>query len=238
MIVGIIAGAVMLIIAAALLLFFVVMPAISQNGAPGNATDPQQESPAAMPPPATTTPEPEPTPTTPTVPEPDDTEIANASPVNVTYLATAQASSTLKPDTNPYYPEYAIDGSKATCWAEGVSGYGIGSTLTFNLDEPVVLSELKVVPGFDKTAQGWSRWAANGRLKKVVITTDTGESVTHTFKDSKSWQSVAFTSAQPASRITITIKSVYKAKKVKGHGPYKDTSVSEVQIFGSPTSDY
>ncbi len=159
---------------------------------------------------------------------------ANTIPEDISGLARLSTSS-----PNSEYDLWNLtDNDKESCWAEGEGGkdYGIGETVTFEFSDPMVITKIRMIPGYQKMGESgnrWDRWKANGRVRKAIFHFSNGESVTHTFKDRKGYQTVALDSPTTADSVSMEIRGVYKAKRVKGHIGY-DTSVSEMHVFGHP----
>ena len=150
---------------------------------------------------------------------------------NVTGYVTAMASSTLAPyDGNTYAASNLLDGDLTTCWAEGSPGYGLGEWVMFSFSQPVVLTQMKVVPGYMKRHDGWDRWWANGRLRSVLLTFSDGSSQDAAIADREGWQVLHFDKVQ-TSWVKMTILSAYPARP----GPHAatDLCVSEVEFVGS-----
>jgi hypothetical protein len=85
----------------------------------------------------------------------------------------AAASSTLAPDAagNRYDATLAKDGDTRTAWSEGVAGAGVGESLEFFFDSPVILSGVELVNGYAKSRRLYRR---NGRISQVRVITDRG----------------------------------------------------------------
>jgi hypothetical protein len=96
-----------------------------------------------------------------------------------------------------YHPDHTLDGVLATSWQEGAPGDGLGQSLTFRFSEPVVLTTMRVVPGYQKVS-GWDRWGANGRLATVTLTFSDGSTDSWDFLDQKGRQERVSTRSRPA----------------------------------------
>jgi hypothetical protein len=152
--------------------------------------------------------------------------------MDITGYATASASSTHAPeDGNTYAAANLLDGDLMTCWAEGSPGYGLGEWIKFSFSQPVVLTQIMVVPGYMKRADGWDRWWANGRLQRVKLTFSDGHAQEVQFADREGWQVLAFDKVR-TNWIKVTILSAYPARP----GPHaaRDLCVSEVKFTGWP----
>jgi hypothetical protein len=158
---------------------------------------------------------------------------ADSEPEDITEFATASASSTLSPDGgNMYAASNLLDGILTTCWTEGVAGLGAGETLRFEFAEPVDLAKVRVMPGYYKDQGGWDRWWSNGRLKQVRFTFPDGTTEERRLADKRGWQVILLNHEEMTS-VEMTILAAYPASP----GPHaaRDTCVSEVQFWGSPT---
>ncbi|GEM_PF-6383722 len=176
----------------------------------------------------------------PTAPE-TSTESPSASAKDVTYLATARASSSLDPEGgNDYYPANLLDGLTGTCWAEGVKhGYGEGEWIRFDFDETMVLTRMRVMPGYGKGVDnhGVDRWLSNGRLASVELRFSDGSTDQFTFADVRriGWQTIDL-DHRHAKWLQVIIQSVYPHTSGWGDHAAHDTSVSEVQLYGYPAA--
>jgi len=162
-----------------------------------------------------------------------------ATAADITGYCSAEASTRLADDQGlTYGAANLLDGKKVTCWAEGVkNSYGEGEWVKFTFSEPVVLTAMKVIPGYDKRAGGWDRWGSNGRLRRVRLTFADGSSKDHTFADRKGLQTIPL-SEKRTEWVKMTIVSVYHAHHTTPDDHYaKDTSASEVRFTGWLQSD-
>jgi hypothetical protein len=153
---------------------------------------------------------------------------------DLTGACSLTASSNLPAAGNSYDPWNLVDGSMTTCWAEDAAGYGIGEVVTFSFDETMVLTRLRVIPGYAKQADGWDRWWSNGRLRRVKLSFSDGSTEWLDFADRKGWQEFDLGERRTDS-VEMTIVQVYPAEP----GPHsaEDTSVSEVELTGWSETD-
>ena len=166
--------------------------------------------------------------------EPTVVEAASPTPVDISDLASIKATS-----TNPEYTVYAlIDNDLSTCWAEGELGkrdYGIGEGVTFRFPRSVVITKIRIVPGYQKMggagSDRWDRWYANGRVKRATFEFSGGETVTRTFADRKGYQTVTPSEPITTDSVSMRILSVRPSRWVRGHIGW-DTSVSEMHVYG------
>ncbi len=128
-------------------------------------------------------------------------------------------SSVLPPQgANSYGPEHLIGRAENenTAWCEGVTGPGIGETITEKLDGSYTARALSITNGYAKSDEAFR---GNGRIKSAVIETSRGYKATVTLKDTREPQNVSFPKSKIAW-IKLTIADVYP-------GTHADTCVSE-----------
>jgi hypothetical protein len=146
-------------------------------------------------------------------------------------LVTASASSTQDPaGRTTYDAANTLDGKPTTAWnSHGAQdGPGPGITLTYSFEQPVDLRAISVTNGYQKTVTSKGKkvdlFAANARLKRVEVVTDTGR-WTWDLKDAKAPQPLR-RDFGTTSTVTIEIVSVYKGSR------YEDVAVSDVAFTG------
>ena len=111
----------------------------------------------------------------------------------------------------------SIKGSGA--WAEGVEGNGVNEWLKFDFAFPINITSIRIWNGFNKSQ---ALYKANGRVKKVLITTSNGEEKTVILSDKFEEQSIPVSFSQSFTWLKLTILEVYPGLK------YKDTCISSV----------
>ncbi len=142
-----------------------------------------------------------------------------------------RASSTLKADgVNDYMVANLIDGDVKTCWSEGSSGFGLHETVRFTFSEPVVLTAMKIVPGYLKDLDGWDRWVTNGRLRRITMRLSDGSREVFSFHDRRSWQRCRLSEVR-ARWVEFSVDAVYEPEPGARHYA-QDTAVSEVKFLG------
>lgn len=143
--------------------------------------------------------------------------------ISVSSALAAQGSTT-------YGKANLIDKDPTTCWAEGVAGYGIGEFIEFTFADPVTITEVRILPGYDKTAGGWDRWTSNGRVRSFDLSFSDGTTESYSVADSRELQAITFL-PRTVTTVRLTITGVYEAAE----GPKKaeDTSVSELHFWGT-----
>ena len=160
------------------------------------------------------------------------TQAGVANVVDLSAKATLRASSTLKTSgSTSYGVANLIDGDPETCWAEGVKGYGRGEWFEFAFATPVTVSQIQVLPGYDRKTDDYDRWFANGRLKSCNLDFSDGSHKECTVKDSRTLQTITFVTPHTVTKVRVTITDVYPASEGKNQA--EDTSVSEFHVLGT-----
>ena len=107
-------------------------------------------------------------------------------------------------------------------WAEGAEGDGLNEWLKFDFVFPINITSIRIWNGL-KISQ--ALYKANGRVKKLLITTSTGEEKMVNLRDKFEEQSIPVSFSNAVNWVKITILEVYPGLK------YKDTCISGV-TFG------
>ncbi|MFZ0159945.1 MAG: hypothetical protein WAL50_13015, partial [Kineosporiaceae bacterium] len=158
---------------------------------------------------------------------------ATATPSTVSAgIISATASSTQDPEGGiTYSAENTLDGRPETAWnSDGrADGKGPGMVLTYRFADPVDLTTVTVLNGYQKTTQsagkpGVDLFTQNGRVRTVRVTTDAG-SWTWDLADVKAPQTLTKAFGRTSS-VRLEVVSVYPGTK------YLDLAVSEVS-FGA-----
>ena len=153
-------------------------------------------------------------------------------PVDLSSLAAIGVSSTLATQGSvDYGADNLTDGDPATCWAEGVAGYGEGETIEFTFADPVTIERIGIIPGYDKVADGWDRWSSNGRLRSFDLSFSDGTTETLSAADARDMQVIALSAPHTVTSMRLTITGVYEA--AEGPNKAEDTSVSELHVWGT-----
>ncbi len=158
------------------------------------------------------------------------------------HLSTVTASSVLQPDVPGinYLPDNLRDNNPETAWAEGVAGYGEGQYLDFTFDQPVVIKDVRAIPGYKRFNQV-DRYLQNGKLDQVTLTFQDGSARTVSFRLDPNWQAADWQTVPvdpPARTQTarVAILSVYPGRD-SGKGAATDTTVSEFHFQGFSAAD-
>jgi hypothetical protein len=106
--------------------------------------------------------------------------------------------------------------------------------VTFSFDETMVLTRMRVMPGYAKQADGWDRWWSNGRLRRVELSFSDGSTQRLDFADRKDWQEFDL-GEKRTDLVEMTIVQVYQAEP--GSHSAEDTSVSEAEFTGWSETD-
>jgi hypothetical protein len=96
---------------------------------------------------------------------------------------------------------------------------------------PVTISQVRVVPGYDKSAAGWDRWTSNGRVRTFDLVFSDGSTESFTVTDTRPPQTFMLAAPHTVTWVQFVITGYYEAAA----GPHKaeDTSVSELHFWGT-----
>jgi hypothetical protein len=122
-----------------------------------------------------------------------------------------------------YVAANTLDGKPTTAWNS--SGGGTGITLTFTFAQPVHLSGLTMLDGYQKTSKAGDLWALNARAKTVTVDSDAG-SWTWDLTDTKDLQTLS-QDLGTTSKVTLTIDEIYPGDK------YADIAISELGFLAA-----
>jgi len=133
-------------------------------------------------------------------------------------------------DAQGTYPaSNAMDTNSGTAWVEGVDGYGTGEWLRFRFADIADVQMLCVVNGYAQSAR---RYAENGRVRQVELSTDQGTRVA-VLSDLPLDEVATFQRLHPpegpTTTVTLTIRST---SSMGGSEVYEDTAISEVEFWG------
>lgn len=148
------------------------------------------------------------------------------------------ASSSLSSQgSNNYDPNNAHDFSFKNAWVEGVSGYGIGESLTYSfVPENPRITQIIVVNGYVKSERAWK---SNSRVKKLRVYHNNEVLADLNLKDVRAEQHFEFQPIGYSNRddfdilkkkdpwiLKFEILEVYKGDK------YDDTAITEIYFDG------
>jgi len=136
---------------------------------------------------------------------------------------TAKASSTLRGYKVENLVQFYRD-ENSRPWVEGAPGDGIGEHLTLDVEHPLPLDSIIIMPGYDKSGKP-QLWWANNRVAKMKITLN-GE---HTFSVDipdvrSSYPIIVKDYDKPVKQIYMEIAGVHSGTK------YQNTCISSIQL--------
>jgi hypothetical protein len=143
----------------------------------------------------------------------------------------AEATSVAEPAQNgcgqstSYDAAQLLDGDPSTAWRAVGAGKGIKITLT--LPAAKRITEVGLIPGYDKTDQctGIDRYVQMRRIKKVRWSFDDNTSVEQTFTDERSSQAMAVTAV--STHIFLEILETTTQRELDY------TAISDIRIAGT-----
>ena len=130
---------------------------------------------------------------------------------------------------NTYEAPRAVDGQPATAWR--VEGDGVGAWLELQFAEPINVTRVGVIPGFDKIdpCDGTDRFFQGRIIRRARLELDGGQAVEVTFERDRRMQYVDLPGVR-TRRVLITILTT--------DPPPPDgrdlMAMSEVEVWGSP----
>jgi serine/threonine protein kinase len=129
-----------------------------------------------------------------------------------------------------YEPQKAIDGQDATAWR--VAGNGTGVWLELNFSQPVTISQVGIIPGYDKIDpfDGTDRFKQNYVVKEVRLVFSDGRSVEFTFDYDRKMQFIQIPNIT-THQVRIEILRTYPPTLEPVR---KFTPISEIAVFGWP----
>lgn len=173
----------------------------------------------------------------PTGPMPTDAPVTSEAPAAVSPTAkvdgvvlelTGAAASSVVGNLAKFQPGRAIDGDVKTCWQEGAKvekGQWIEVSFAASRVDAVVVNN-----GYGAST---AVYKGNLRPKKVQISIDGGKATVVTLKDTAKAQRISLGEHPGATRLRITIVSVYGSVKTSVAGtPFDDAAISEIGVVG------
>lgn len=86
-------------------------------------------------------------------------------------IKSVTATSELEPGSGKYAPKNLIDNNSKTAWVEGISGEGVGETVTFEFYEAVPLAGFYIANGYFKSNDHYKQ---NGKVRWINVMLDDG----------------------------------------------------------------
>lgn len=128
-----------------------------------------------------------------------------------------------------FLPRNMWDGKARTSWR--MPGDGTGTTLTFDLGQVVVLTEVGMINGYAKIDGPDNWYRANRRVRAVQWEFDDGTRVTQELADDRRMQ---MAQVGPIATRTIRIHLVQVTAPGRGDNGRDYTAISEVRFLGAP----
>ncbi|MCJ7710783.1 MAG: discoidin domain-containing protein, partial [Chloroflexi bacterium] len=144
-------------------------------------------------------------------------------------VLTGAAASSVVGDRAKFQPDKAIDGDVKTCWQEG-AGTEKGQWIEVSFDT----ARLEAVVINNGYGASTALYKGNLRPKKVQISVNGGKAIAVTLKDTAKAQRISLGENPGATRLRITIVSVYRSVKTSVAGtPFDDAAISEISVIGT-----
>ena len=172
-----------------------------------------------------------------TGPAPTDALVTSEAPAAVSPTAkvdgvvlelTGAAASSVVGNLAKFQPDKAIDGDVKTCWQEGAKvekGQWIEVSFAASRVDVLIVNN-----GYGAST---ALYKGNLRPKKVEISIDGGKASVVTLKDTAKAQRISLGEHPGATRLRITIVSVYGSVKTPVAGtPFDDAAISEIGVIG------
>ena len=134
----------------------------------------------------------------------------------------ATSSSALKESDRVYSASNIVDGDNTTCWADGVSGLGIGESITISFDKNYEINGFRIFNGHQKSEDLFNK---NSRPIALRVIGSDGSNEVYSFEDSIYEQDVTFKKPINVNSIKLVIEKVARGSK------YEDTCIAEVIFF-------
>lgn len=141
----------------------------------------------------------------------------------------ATASSTLAASGKKTYEAKNIRSMEGDlAWVEGVEGDGIGESLSLNVNRPLPLDEIQIVPGYH-SLENPSLWAKNNRVAELEITLNNERTFSAKIPDEKFADPYPIPVRgydEPVRTVKLMIKAVHRGTTAR------DTCISSVRLKG------
>jgi hypothetical protein len=116
-------------------------------------------------------------------------------------------SSVLAPQgENKYGPEIFTESDEKKAWCEGVTGYGIGESVTIHFKPAVRVQEFTFVNGYQKSDETYRN---NSRVKQLRIQTSDGFATVVTVPDTKDGHTIKLARPVKPQWVRFSIAEVY-----------------------------
>lgn len=142
---------------------------------------------------------------------------------NPVRIISASATSSIQQDNKDNSPDLIFDGRDDTSWQEGVSGYGVGESVSWEMDRDY---QVKYI-GFKMGNWADSDYYYNGNtIPRTIELSAGGSTYTLSFSNERAVQWVEFSPEITTRSMTLTIRDVYPGTS------WSDTCISEIMVFG------
>jgi hypothetical protein len=148
-------------------------------------------------------------------------------PMSAEASSVAESASNGCGQSTSYEASQILDGDPNTAWR--AVGDGRNVTIVLTLAEARHITEVGLIPGYDKTDQctGIDRFVQMRRITKVRWSFDDGTNVEQTFADERSSQSIPVNAVSTHIRIDILATTASKGLDY--------TAISDVRLAGTPS---
>ena len=134
----------------------------------------------------------------------------------------ATSSSELKDEGNIYSARNIVDGNKQTCWADGVSGLGVGESVTINFNRNYEIKGFRIFNGYQKNDDVFYK---NSRPAALRVIGADGSNEVYPIDNDINEHDIHFKTPINVNSIKLVIEKVQRGSK------YDDTCISEVIFF-------
>lgn len=121
-----------------------------------------------------------------------------------------------------YPASNVLDGNPSTAWVAQEAGFGFGEYLHFDFLEPTDISNIVIMPGYNKSEESWT---SNNRLKEIYIELSDGSVLRDLKFDGKLKSQAIAINKKDIEWIRLNVFSTHPGSK------WKDTCVSEVSFY-------
>jgi hypothetical protein len=168
----------------------------------------------------------------PTAASPLTTPPAQQRPTRIIASDAAPPSQDTQGNTTTYDAANIADGRPETAWR--VPGDGVGQAITLIFDAPILLNEVRILPGYAKidAATGIDRFVQNRRVKRVRLELSNGTHFEASLRDVPELQPIA---VEPIVTMFVRIV-VLETTAPSGNDGRDFTPMSEVVTVGQSCS--
>ncbi len=139
-----------------------------------------------------------------------------------------QATSTLQEKGYDHNVNVLRDGQTSTCWAEGVSGYGIGEKIFFTSSDTKDINALYIKPGFTKSAEDFYNNGCPSKIKIKCGDIEGEADLSDFIYSENSFLIVKLGETFSVNNCSVSIEEAREGKK------YEDTCITELYFLNLP----